>query len=898
MEAELFDGTVLEFPDGTSPEVIQRVVKAQTEARRAAAPAPAAPAAPQSAVADVAQSFPSGVVRGAVETAMLPATAARGASGVGDWLFDRADAGVRSVFGLEPFDQAERDKQREGGRPFTDLVGGGQDMVRDGMNAVLHKPTTTAGKYANTIGEFVAPGGIPSKATRLAPTAARKVGEYGADVIRGAVVPGVMSEGLGQATEGTWAEMPARIIGAVGGNFLGAAGRAASAPEQVLRRAAGPVDDINWQRALDLQNNPTGIRLTGPEAITQAQDGASGLPNLQRVVEGSLEGRTNTAPFFAARPAQVDTAVGNVLDGIAPQSTAPSTLGPRAAEAAQRVIAGSPEAQAVVDAVAGAGPRTSAMQAGEVIQPALRETFDRREGMRSALADQDYAAARRAQPRIPVDNLQPQGTVREPGYTRLDPNVNIHGQAEMAPTPVPADIQTPSLASNTGPDMIQVDPRRALRTIDQMRASEKGAAAGALDRVRSMLFRDGSADTSVIGLENARGGINGMITEARQAGDLHVVERLIAARTALDDALATSPEFAQATTNFAAASRPLDPFTSPGMEKAVARDEFSQGFRTPAEDIPAALASPSELRNFNSVAPTNARAAMENRIATQLLDKATDGAGQVNGDRLALALRESEDLLSQYPDVAARLQRVVTSTGDMSRASFGPVGDIAKAKETVTAGNAILPQNPLTGSANEASDAVNKLLGQDADTTRGLVRQNLGDRYAKAATETQEGSREFAGAKFRKDVAGNQNREEVLNAVLDAIQRPQAAQEMKGLLDVLQATGRRKSIGSATAFNETVKGDLGSGSPLSRMFGLVRTLGASALTTAGDGVTRAALRNSMSELADLFVDPKSVELIRAAMAKSYGQSMKEAAGRAGAQSVAQSAVAAGPDRER
>lgn len=39
MEAELFDGTVLEFPDGTNPAVIQATVKKLTQERRAASPA-------------------------------------------------------------------------------------------------------------------------------------------------------------------------------------------------------------------------------------------------------------------------------------------------------------------------------------------------------------------------------------------------------------------------------------------------------------------------------------------------------------------------------------------------------------------------------------------------------------------------------------------------------------------------------------------------------------------------------------------------------------------------------------------------------------------------------------------------------------------------------------------
>jgi hypothetical protein len=47
MEVELFDGTVLEFPAGTSQDVINRVARAQTIARRAPQAATEQPAAPQ-----------------------------------------------------------------------------------------------------------------------------------------------------------------------------------------------------------------------------------------------------------------------------------------------------------------------------------------------------------------------------------------------------------------------------------------------------------------------------------------------------------------------------------------------------------------------------------------------------------------------------------------------------------------------------------------------------------------------------------------------------------------------------------------------------------------------------------------------------------------------------------
>jgi hypothetical protein len=46
--AELYDGTRLEFPDGTNPSVIQATAKRLTEERNPPKPVPAAPVAPPS----------------------------------------------------------------------------------------------------------------------------------------------------------------------------------------------------------------------------------------------------------------------------------------------------------------------------------------------------------------------------------------------------------------------------------------------------------------------------------------------------------------------------------------------------------------------------------------------------------------------------------------------------------------------------------------------------------------------------------------------------------------------------------------------------------------------------------------------------------------------------------
>lgn len=721
-QAKLFDGTILNFPDGTSPEVIARVAKEQTAAKKAAA----APAEQPSVMTDVPASFGSGVVRGAAETAMLPITATRMSGELQDaasyGVVGAMDALANKIFGSERMTDAEQSNLKTAMTGNRDMLDKGQDAVRGFMDDNLYAPKTTPGKYAETVGEFVAPGGMPTRAARALPTVARRVGEYTADAVRGAVIPGVASEAAGQAAEGTQYEAPARLVGALAGNVGASVGRAAGAPENVLRRAAGPVDAIDWERAIQLQNNTRGVALTGPEAIAQAQNGASALPNLQRVVEGSVEGRAATAPFFSARPGQVGTAVDDVLNLISPQSVNPSLLGPRASEAATAAIG-------------------------------------------------DVEAAR---------------------------------TAAVAPTYRAADLDT-----------VPVDDVQAIinRIAEQTAADTTGVLGGPLNDLRARL-----------------------IAEPAQAGQS-------ATRT---------------------------PVTGPN-------GQVTRYTHTPAVDpIPARPAN--DVENLDRT----------RKYFRDRMDLPQIGADAITKEQNATVtqhLTALDDLMTQHsPKFAAGKQQYADITRDVVEpVALGPVGKVAASKDTAGAGNAILPQNPMTGSGDETIDAVRRLVAQDPGTTTGLIRQNLGDRYAKAATDTQEGANEFVGAKYHKDIAGNQPRRETLDAVLSALPDQAAATSMPELLDVLQATGRRKPIGSATEFNRALNADLGAGSPMGRALNLLKSGGASWLTNAGDAGQRLMLRNSLGNLADLFTDPNSVELIRAAMSKSAPIGIAEALTRTGLQ---------------
>ena len=635
---------------------------------------------------DMAASAAAGIPRGIVETAMTPVTIGRLAEGGLDWLRDKGENAVRRLVGAEPVDQTARDEldQQRWSTQFGDLIFGAQDAVRNTMDENLYEPRTTAGEYAQTLGEFAAPGALPGEAARSASTIASKASRYARDFAGNVAAPALLSEGAGQMTEGTGLEGPARFVGAVTGNAAVAANRSFNAPESVIRRATGEMTDADWQRAIDLQSNQTGIRLTGPEAIAQATGGASALPNVQRVVEGSVGGRAKTAPFFAERPGQVDTAVNDILDLIAPQAPNPFVLGPRAAEAADSVV--STTRQKINDSTR---PLYQAAES-RLIPDAQFATLK---------ADPSFATALK---RLRED--------RElgPGYKGLPDN-----------------------------------------------------AVGVVDAVTKDLFARGES------LKNSANPLYGPERATRSTA---------AGADARNAASRSSPEYAQA------------------------------------------LAEQERLRD------------------------------------LVLGPLEA-----------------------------GPVGQVAKASDTAAAGSALLPQNPLTGAGRETAVGVKMLDRQDPTATRGLLRQNLADRYQRTATETQEGGREFAGAKFRKDVAGNDARREVLDAVFGALPDQRAAQATPELLDVLQATGRRKPVGSATAFNNVIQDELSGAQSLS---GLARNVGLSLgtyVTKAGDAVQRATMGRNIDTLADMFIDPRSVELIRESTTRRPTAAFNDAARRSALQ---------------
>ncbi len=191
----------------------------------------------------------------------------------------------------------------------------------EGVTGEFRKPQNTAEEYAQTIGEF-APGMVGGS-----------LGAIARNAIKYVAIPGAASEFAGQQTKGTSLEPYARAAAGVGTGLGAAAISGPAAASGVLRsRMSNDVTPalVNEARTLMQDAQARGVRLTWPEAIEQVSPG-SGLPSLQRVVEGAPQSRPAMQAFYSDRPQQIEQAGRAGLNNIAPPTATPSLSPPLAA---------------------------------------------------------------------------------------------------------------------------------------------------------------------------------------------------------------------------------------------------------------------------------------------------------------------------------------------------------------------------------------------------------------------------------------------------------------------------------------------------------------------------------------------------------------------------------------
>lgn len=312
---------------------------------------PAAPVEKPSIAADMGRSAWSGLVSGAAGVAGLPGT-------FRDFLDRGVHAAVNKTWDVTGYgpqqgspEREQFDRTRIAISPVDPLVAAifGDKSAETARRGVLGQPSVSDLQgiadnhvYGAKYETKTIPGAYVRTAAEFAPSLA--AGGPGSRVARAAVdwlIPAIMSEAAGQLTAGKSVEPYARAAAGLGANLGGAAVRArSSAPERIVQNATSGMTPAQWteaERVAALGAGPVGVPLSGPEAISQAA-GGSKLTDVLRTVEGSTHGGSTTQQFFGQRPQQVEGAVGRTLDAVGPQDPRPSTLGPRAATAAQNVL--------------------------------------------------------------------------------------------------------------------------------------------------------------------------------------------------------------------------------------------------------------------------------------------------------------------------------------------------------------------------------------------------------------------------------------------------------------------------------------------------------------------------------------------------------------------------------
>jgi len=261
-------------PDGASENEVMAYAQKQFSAQPAPEPMPAAEGMASAGVqegvdqtADMAKSFGSGLVKGAVGMATLPQTMQQ----VGSKINEKAGGPMLDPQGLPSRALSKiADALPAGGFGLSPLIrgviGGQPNITNDkvigaieGATGPLYKPQTTAGEYAQTVGEFVpgglGPGGIGRKAVNV-------------------LAPAIGSETAGQMTRGSDYEGAARIVGGLGGAMV----------PQMARRAVTPFPQLDPEHArLVSVLDQEGVRLTagdrtGNKAVRWAESVANDTP--------------------------------------------------------------------------------------------------------------------------------------------------------------------------------------------------------------------------------------------------------------------------------------------------------------------------------------------------------------------------------------------------------------------------------------------------------------------------------------------------------------------------------------------------------------------------------------------------------------------------------------------
>lgn len=229
-------------------------------------------------LSDVVKAAGSGLARGITGLPDLAGMTSRPTTYAIEKIGEAITGETPRVGGMTPGEIANRYLPFGGGTRYTDAA---TALAPDVMG---YEPETRAGKFAQTVGEFV-PGAAAGGAAMGA--------SVPASIARFGLIPGMASEAAGQATEGTAWEAPARLGAAV------VAGSPRSIGTRPRKVAEGIDDSVRFLEGqgvrLSAGQRADDIALKGREQATQAgkalQDQA--LDDFTKTVLGRIRGQGN-----------------------------------------------------------------------------------------------------------------------------------------------------------------------------------------------------------------------------------------------------------------------------------------------------------------------------------------------------------------------------------------------------------------------------------------------------------------------------------------------------------------------------------------------------------------------------------------------------------------------------
>jgi hypothetical protein len=244
------------------------------------------------------------------------------------------------------------------------------------------------------------------------------------------------------------------------------------------------------------------------------------------------------------------------------------------------------------------------------------------------------------------------------------------------------------------------------------------------------------------------------------------------------------------------------------------------------------------------------------KMSTQGVDRfAASEAGTVRK-------RMMDEAKAASPEYDAALAEQARLRGQyLEPLESGPTGRMAATADVKQQVEAIFPMNPPANSEKGVAQAITALSQKDPALAANVVGQHIDRVFAEAGQKLATGANQAGGAKFAAVISGNSQQAKNLEAAIRALPGGDSKWlGFKKLLENLEATGRRKPVGSPTDMNQAIRGDLKSGGVVGETFATAGSPG-KWMTKISDTYQAWRLGKNTETLARIFTDPRAGALL-------------------------------------